>query len=276
MARPLRIEFPGAFYHVTTRGNAQAHIFRNDEERELFLELLAKVVERFAFLCHAYCLMGNHYHLLVETQRGNLSDGLRHLNGVYTQAVNRRQGTSGHLFAGRYKAILVEKEAHLLSLSRYIVLNPVRASLCASAADWRWSSYRASVGEAPAPSFLCVDELLASFGERRGQAQESYRAYVNDGREEDPFDRLRSQIYLGSEEFIARHADDNERLSEVPREQWQPLRPALADILASEGERGILAANRRYGYRLREIADHLGCHVSTVSRKVSRLGGENA
>jgi REP-associated tyrosine transposase len=152
----------------------------------------------------------------------------------------------------------------------------VRASLCASAADWRWSSYRASVGESPAPSFLCVDELLAQFGVRRGHAQASYRAYVSEGHEENPFDRLRAQIYLGSEEFIARHADDTERLAEVPREQWQPLRPVLADILTSEGEQGILVANRRYGYRLREIADHLGCHVSTVSRNLSRLEGENA
>jgi nicotinamide-nucleotide amidase len=276
MARPLRIELPGAYYHVTTRGNARGPIFLDESERELFLELLASVVERFAFICHAFCLMGNHYHLLIETQRANLADGLRQLNGVYSQTVNRRRGRSGHLFGGRYKAILVEKEPHLAALCRYIVRNPVRARLCDSPADWRWSSYGATAGERPAPSFLRVDEILAQFGRRREEAQRRYRAFVGAGDEDDPFEGLHGQIYLGSEEFAHAHADGAPPLAEVPRGQWQPVRPGLADILSAEGEQGILVANRRYGYRLREIADHLGCHLSTVSRRVSRLDVENA
>ena len=223
------------------------------------------------------CLMGNHYHLLVETPKGNLSHGMRQLNGVYTQAFNRRHGRVGHVLQGRYKAILVEKERHLLETTRYVVLNPVRARLCARPEEWPWSSYQATAGEIPAPVFLAVGDVLTLFGSRRERAQERYRAFVADGLDDNPFAGLRGQIYLGSDEFVAGHAAGGERLEEVPRAHWQPLRPALADIVAGEGERAILVANRRYGYRLREIADHLGCHLSTVSRKLARLEtGENA
>src|SRR4030042_5793823 len=129
MARPLRIEFPGAVYHVTSRGNARQTIFIDDEDRGGFLDLLSIVVERFNWICHAYCLMGNHYHLLIETPDGNLSKGMRELNGIYTQHFNRRHGRVGHVFQGRFKAILVEKDSYLLELCRYIVLNPVRAGI---------------------------------------------------------------------------------------------------------------------------------------------------
>ena len=129
MARPLRIEFPGALYHVTSRGNARQRVFRDDEDREMFLATLAWVVERFGWRCHAYCLMDNHIHLLIETPQPNLSRGMRQLNGVYTQPFNRRHRKVGHLFQGRFKAVLVEKERYLLELARYIVLNPVRAKM---------------------------------------------------------------------------------------------------------------------------------------------------
>jgi REP-associated tyrosine transposase len=126
MARPLRLEFPGAIYHLTGRGNARQKIFFADPDRELFLDTFGGVVSRYGWICHAYCLMANHYHLLVETPKANLSLGMRQLNGVYTQAFNRRHKRVGHLFQGRFKAILVEKESYLLELCRYIVLNPVR------------------------------------------------------------------------------------------------------------------------------------------------------
>jgi len=127
MARPLRIEFPGAVYHVTSRGNARQNIYNNDEDRQKFLSILTLVVERFHWICHSYCLMDNHYHLLLETPIPNLSAGMRQLNGIYTQAFNRNQRRVGHLFQGRFKAIIIEKQAHLLELSRYIVLNPIHA-----------------------------------------------------------------------------------------------------------------------------------------------------
>ena len=127
MTRPLRLEFPGALYHVTARGNARQGIYLDDQDRHLFLSVLSEVVGRFAWICHAYCLMDNHYHLLIETPQANLSLGMRQLNGVYTQRLNRRHARAGHVFQGRFKAILVERDAYLLKLARYIVLNPLRA-----------------------------------------------------------------------------------------------------------------------------------------------------
>ena len=146
MARPLRIEYEGALYHLTSRGNARERIFFTDSDREAFLGILGDVVERFGWLCHAYCLMTNHYHLLIETPNANLSRGMRHLNGVYTQWINRHNKRTGHIFQGRFRSILVEKESHLLELARYVVLNPVRAKMVRSPRDWRWSSYRATSG----------------------------------------------------------------------------------------------------------------------------------
>lgn len=129
-------------------------IFEDDEDRRVFLSTLAEVVERFHWICHAYCLMTNHYHLVVETPDANLSKGMRQLNGVYTQASNRRHGRVGHLFQGRFKGILVDKEGYLLELTRYVVLNPVRAGMVAQPGQWSWSSYRAMVGEEASPEWL--------------------------------------------------------------------------------------------------------------------------
>ena len=126
MARPLRIEYPGAVYHVTGRGNERKAIFREDQDRKAFLDTLHAVTLRYHWLCHAYCLMNNHYHLVIETPDGNLSLGMRQLNGVYTQGFNRRHKRAGHLFQGRFKAVVVQKESHLLETCRYVVLNPVR------------------------------------------------------------------------------------------------------------------------------------------------------
>jgi len=142
MARPLRLESAGALYHVTARGDRGEDIYLDDADREDFLALLGEVCDRFNWAIHAYCLMTNHYHLLVETPDGNLSRGMRQLNGVYTQASNRRRRRVGHVFQGRYKAILVQKEAYLLELSRYVVLNPVRARVVGQAGEWPWSNYR--------------------------------------------------------------------------------------------------------------------------------------
>ena len=136
MARPLRIEYDGALYHITSRGNERKAIFRDDEDRVGFLEALQKVNERFNWICHAYCLMNNHYHLVVETPDGNLSKGMRQLNGVYTQYFNRKHHRVGHIFQGRYKSILIEKESYLLEVSRYVVLNPVRAKAVKKPEDW--------------------------------------------------------------------------------------------------------------------------------------------
>ena len=181
MSRPIRIEFPNALYHVTARGDRREDIFEDDTDRQAFLGILARVVEQFNWLCYAWCLMDNHYHLLIQTPDANLSKGMRHLNGVFTQTSNRRHGRVGHLFQGRFKAILVDSDAYLLELARYVVLNPVRAGMVRKPQMWLWSSYRASLGLAPAEPFLAVDGLLAQFANRRAVARARYAKFVAEG-----------------------------------------------------------------------------------------------
>jgi putative transposase len=272
MARPLRIEYPGAVYHITSRGNARQAIFFDDADRRGFLEILARAVDRYNWLCHAYCLMDNHYHLLIETVDPTLSAGMRHLNGVYTQATNRRHVRTGHLLQGRYKAILVEKDAHLLELARYIVLNPVRARMARSSKDWPWSSYRATAGLEPPASFLTTEWVLAQFGGTRSKAQRSYRRFVSAGRGIRVWEGLRGQIYFGSDRFIAQHSPrGGEAFREIPRVQRLVSRPPIEDIFeAASEECAVVTAYREYGYRLKEIAEFLGVHYSTVSRRLKR------
>jgi REP element-mobilizing transposase RayT/plasmid stabilization system protein ParE len=270
MARPLRLEFPGALYHLTSRGDGREDVFLTAADREAFLQVLTQVVERFAWLCHAYCLMDNHYHLLVETPQANLSRGMRQLNGVYTQAFNRAHGRVGHVFQGRFKSILVEKESHLLELARYIVQNPVRARSVRRAVDWPWSSYRATAGLEAAPSFLTVDWILGQFGRNRRTAQEAYREFVAEGRGASPWDALVGQVFLGSERFVRRLQAKAGPLSEVPRRQ-RTTRPPLATIFArGPVEKGIVKAYREHSYTLKEIADYHGVHYATVSRRLRR------
>jgi len=275
MARPLRLQFAGAVYHLTSRGNARHKIFFNDADRELFLKTLAHVVSRYRWICHAYCLMANHYHLLVETPKANLSIGMRQLNGIFTQSFNRRHKRVGHLFQARFKAILVEKESHLLELCRYIVLNPVRVKSATDLAAWKWSSYRASAGLVAVPEFLSTDWLLEQFGKDRREAQKCYREFVRDGLANRPWDDLKGQIYLGSDEFIERHAVKAKELREIPRAQLKAIKPPLERIFAKNRESGIVEAYREHGYRLREIAAHLGVHYATVSRKLRKTERTN-
>jgi putative transposase len=274
MARPLRLEFPGAIYHVTARGNAQAAIFLDDDDRDRFLRKLARVVKRYEWLCHAYCLMGNHFHLVIETPRPSLAAGMQHLNGVYAQAFNQRHGLVGHVFGGRFKAVLVEREGHLLRLAAYVVCNPVRAGLCADPADWVYSSYRATAGLAPVPEYLTVDWLLSLFGTDRRAARARYRVYVSENSHR-PWEELRGEIYLGPDEFIDALAPD-EPLAEIPRPQWQPLPPSLTSLFEEHGDAALELAHRRYGYALREIADHLGVHYSTIGRRLAERESSDA
>ena len=284
MARPLRIEFPGAVYHVTSRGNARQAIFIDDEDRGRFLDVLSIVVEMFKWLCHAYCLMENHYHLLIETPNGNLSKGMRELNGVYTQWFNQRYRRVGHLFQGRYKAIIVEKDNHLLSLCRYVVLNPARAGLIKKPEQWRWSSYGATIGVAKRPSFLTVDWVLSQLGGRKRVAMERYRRFVMEGIDkESPWETLKGQIFWGTEEFIKNLSgflEEKEKIKEVPRVQRYVARPPLRGLFKlkrgkerTAEDRTIYDAYVRYGYTMREIAEHLGFHYATISRAIKRVEG---
>lgn len=232
---------------------------------------LAHVISRYRWLCHAYCLMENHYHLLIETPRANLSLGMRQLNGIYTQSFNRRHDRAGHLFQGRFKSILVEKESYLLELCRYIVLNPVRVKRTVGARAWKWSSYRATAGLSAAPELLTTDWLLGQFGGSRAAAQQRYREFVKEGLENRPWENLKGQIYLGSDKFIESHAPKTGRIKEVPRAQLQAVRPTLERLLGRSSKRGIVRAYREHGYRLSEIAAHLGVHYATVSRRLKQL-----
>mgnify|MGYP000468063423 FL=1 len=203
MARPLRIEFSGALYHVTSRGDGREDIFIDDSDRQIFLAVLQQVYERFNWQCYSYCLMSNHYHLLINTPEGNLSQGMRQLNGVYTQRFNRSHNRVGHVFQGRYKAILVQKDSYLLELSRYIVLNPVRAGMVRFAKDWPWSSYRSTAGISTCPPWLHADWLLAAFAKRKNKAVEQYCVFVAEGKNQpSPWKQLKNQIYLGDDDFV--------------------------------------------------------------------------
>ena len=281
MARPLRIEYPGALYHVTTRGNAGSRIFRIDKDREYFLDLLGFIIERFHWLCHAWCLMDNHYHLVLETPEGNLSRGMRQLNGIYTQKYNWRYTKTGHVFQGRYKAILVDKESYLLELCRYVVLNPVRANIVRRPQDWKWSSYRSTAERAKSPQWLTADWILAQFSKSRRRAQRLYHQFVMEGiTKATPWKDLKGQIFLGDKGFIEeckRILDGSADLEEIPRLQRYAERPVLAELLGEEIQgnkakrnRIIYQAHVTYGYTLKEIADHLRVHYTTVSKVMNK------
>ena len=258
------------------RGNARRRIFKNDGDRETLLDLAGSVVKKYNWLCHAYCLMDNHYHLLIETPDGNLSRGMRQLNGVYTQTYNRRHRKVGHVFQGRFKAILVEKESYLLELCRYVVLNPVRAKAVERPEDWKWSSYGATVGTSKAPAGLSTDWILGQFDGTRGQARRKYKEFVMAGLGKDnPWRNLKGQILIGREDFVERFRElltEKESIKEIPRQQRYVNRPELSVIFGEKDGRHrkklMCEAHVNYGYTLKAIADYLGIHYTTVSKAV--------
>ncbi len=275
MSRPLRIEYPDAVYHVTSRGNARSDIFHSASDRETFLKILSGVVQRFNWLCHAYCLMDNHYHLLIETPDGNLSKGMRHLNGVYTQKYNWLHQKTGHVFQGRYKAILVEKDSYLLELCRYVVLNPVRAGMTEKPEQWIWSSYRFTVGMKKPPEYLTIDWILGLFHSNKSEAQKHYRRFVRSGIGlKSIWEELHGQILLGKEAFIDSHSNllhDTQPVKEIPRIQRYLNRPKLSNLFSkamdkTDRNKQIHRAHIQHGYTLKEIADHLGIHYTTASK----------
>ena len=277
MPRPLRLELAGGLYHVTSRGDRREAIYRDDQDRETWLALLGEVCEQFNWRCHAYCEMTNHYHFVVETPETNLSKGMRQLNGVYTQQVNRRHRLVGHLFQGRFRAILVERDSYLLELVRYVVLNPVRAGMVGAAEDWPWSSYRSFIGRVAAPAWLKIDWVLGQFGHGRTQAREGFAAFVAAGvGVPSLWEGLRHQVFLGSEQFAQRHHGATmapEQLREVPRAQRRALsQPLVFFAQAYPQRREAMARAFRSGvYTMQQVAHYFGVHYSTVSRAVRWL-----
>jgi putative transposase len=236
MSRPLRLDHAGAVWHVTCRGNEKQAIFRDDEDRRALLRLFGRVVRVLRWRIHAYVLMGNHYHLLLETPEPNLSRGMHQINGIYTQRFNRRHQRVGHLFQGRFHSILIEKDAHLLEVVRYVVLNPVRAGLSKHAHDWPWSNYRATAGLERPAEWLEIAWTLAQFG-GGALAGDRYQQFVEAGvaNPRKPWVNLRKQFIVGGANFrreIQKRIDDSGAGRGSPWPQSHCVRPDLDTIVA--------------------------------------------
>lgn len=273
MSRPLRLEFVGALYHVTSRGDRQQVIYCDDTDRLVWLEILARVCSRFNFTIHGFCQMTNHYHMLVETADANLSSGMRQLNANYSQYFNRRHGLVGHLFQGRYKAILVQKESHLREVARYVVLNPVRAGMVASPADWRWSSYYLMVQPELTPDWLDSEWILAQFADNRQDAIQAYQRFVEAGvGASNPVKNARHQLLLGDDEFVAKYHSVIGSLVEVTRVQRRALALSLAEYQANYADRDVAMTQAYWStaYTMAQIAEHFGVSYRTVSRVIQR------
>ncbi len=283
------MEFAGAVYHVTSRGDRREPIYRDDQDRLAHLDVLAQAVERFSAAVLAYCLMGNHYHLVLHTRAANLSRLMRHLNGVYTQRFNRRHGLAGHVFQGRFKAILVDRDAYLLSLCRYVERNPVAAGLVHAPQAWDWSSCRAHLGLVPSPGWLDTHGLHSQLLGRslRGTAdrrlaiaiyEEMLRSVANAGLWTTG---LRQQVFLGDEGFVARMTAQlpttTRRTVDVPRRQRAvPLNLQQLMRQGASREQALHTAYREGGLTMTQLARELGLSVSRVSRLIAAQELEQA
>lgn len=282
MARPLRIEFPGAIYHVTSGGDRRESIFDDDEDRQSFLTIVGRAMVRFDAVVLAYCLMDNHYHLVVHTRRANLSRLMQQVNGVYTQAYNLRHSKVGHLFQGRFKGILVDENAYLLEVCRYVDLNPLRARMVRDPANWPWCSYGAHIGRAAVPEWLDTPTVhgyllgrdAVTAGDRR-TAGRRYVALVAAGKGVKLWDdALAQQIFLGGAEFVQRMQAlvnrDTAAAKDIPRNQRRAPPKSIQDYLDNNKNRdmGIIAAVREGQHSMTDIAAALNLSVSRVSRIV--------
>ncbi len=290
MARPLRIEYPGAFYHVTARGNEQKDIFKSQRDREKFLSYLEAATQRYDAVIHAYCLMNNHYHLIVETPHGNLSQIMKHINSSYTTYFNVKRKRAGHLLQGRYKAILVDADEYATELSRYIHLNPVRVGMVEKPEEYRWSSCRYYMGGSVAPDWLRTDFILGYFGNKKDAAQKKYRQFVHDLIGQDYSSPLLVTIastILGREEFVNeiqdRHLSDRKYDREQPalrkfsskpspEEIVKAARKAIPDDNRLATKAAIYLCHRFSGTKLREIGSLFQLTESGVTQASKRFG----
>jgi putative transposase len=275
VARPLRLIVADGVYHATARGIARDSIFADDRDRRAFLRVLERTISRFDWRCLSYCLMPNHFHLLLRTPRPTLSRGMAQLKSGYAQAYNRRHERIGPLFAGRYGARLVQRDAHLLEVFRYIALNPVTAGLCASPSSWPWSAHAALARERSAPRWLAANEARAFFDDSVfPEAAEGYRAFVSESSEAD---RSPDGVVFGDDEFRRRHLPDVRPGSEFAERDWGDGRPDLDHLLRDGGSgESIALAYCKHGYTMASIAAALGCHVCTVSRRLRAYESRHA
>jgi putative transposase len=246
MARPLRIDIPGALHHVTSRGNERRPIFRSNRDREAFLQLLADAVKRFRWSVTAWVLMTNHFHLVIQTPEANLSRGMQWLSGTYADWFNRRHERSGHLFQGRFKSFIIETGTYSAEVLRYVVLNPVRAKIVARPEEYRWSSYRATAGLDSAPAWLDLAAVYDHFDSDRAAAQARYADYVlaRVDSQERLWDQAINGIYLGGEEWakeMRRVVESRPRSTDHPVKQRSVGRPTVQKVVAAVAEAGAQA-----------------------------------
>ena len=284
MTRPLRIEYPGAYYHVTSRGNERKNIFKDKKDREQFLSYLQSAYLRYKAVIHVYCLMNNHYHLLIETPAGNLSQIMRHINGAYTIYYNIKHRRSGHLFQGRYKAILVDADAYAAELTRYIHLNPIRAGIIENPEKYKWSSYACYIGKKKKPKWLMVEFVLDYFKGNGQDPQKSYRDFVLArmiGKYESPLKKTVASTILGSDNFIEhiheRYLNSKEKNRDLPALGKLVSTPDINKIYieikslikddSSLLKNYVLYLCRNYsGKTLKEIGDYFGISEAAVSQ----------
>jgi putative transposase len=288
MARALRIQYPGACYHVTSRGNERKDIYKSQRDREKFLFYLESATERYGPCIYGYCLMTNHYHLLLETPEGNLSQIMRHINGAYTTYYNVKRKRSGHLFQGRYNAVLLEVDAHAKELSRYIHLNPVRAGLVEKPEDYLWSSYRAFLDKADSPQWLDRDFVLGYFGNNERSACQAYRTFVVESLGKNYESPLKNAVgnILGDSEFIekitAKHLPEKEVDRNVPAIRTLKTRPRAEEIICKvetalpDNEKrarqvSIYLCHRYSGLTLRKLGEHFKVGESAISEASRRF-----
>ncbi len=291
MARPLRIEYPGAFYHVTSRGNEQKDVFKSMRDRQKFLEYLESATTRYGAILHAYCLMSNHYHLLLETPGGNLSQIMRHINGAYTTYFNVKRKRAGHLFQGRYKAILVEADEYLAELSRYIHLNPVRVRIVERPEQYQWSSYQSYAGLSKPQAWLRTGFILGCFAKRTEDAHKKYRTFVEDrlGKEyESPLTKAIGISILGSIAFVEEisaaylHGKEDGNIPALrqfaslptPEEIMKQAQGAFGDDEKMARRAAIHLCHKYSGMRLREIGERFNMRDTAISEASRRFARE--
>jgi REP element-mobilizing transposase RayT len=289
MARPLRIQLPGAFHHITSRGNERSPVFLSQRDREKFLSYLESASERYKAVIHVYCLMDNHYHLLLETPAGNLSQIMHHINGAYTTFFNTKRSRSGHLFQGRYKAILIEVDEYAKELSRYIHLNPVRAGMVGKPEEYEWSSYRHYTVERNAPEWLERNFILGYFSKKLLRAMKLYCEFVDssiDHEYKNPLADISNSVILGSKEFIAEIKDrflgDQKSDRDLPAlrnlstsKSFDDIEEAVDSAFPSDKKLArqvkLYFCHRYSGRKLKEIGSRFGIGLSGVTRASNRI-----
>jgi REP element-mobilizing transposase RayT len=274
MTRPLRLHAPGVPHHVCSRGNGGQEIFINRSDYQQFLELLPSSLRRFSIECFGYCLMPNHYHLTLQPGPHPISRMMQQLNSAYAGYFNRKHQRVGHVMQGRFQGLIVEADDYLLRLLRYVMRNPVEARRAVGPSGWRWSSYRATAGLAPVPSFLTLEPVWAMFdGSDRRRAQKGFVDFVSVPEDTAP---LLSALFFGSttlRQTLSRELDATREIRDFTYRERYADRPPL-DALITDGQdeprrtRAMQEAFSRHAYTLREIADMVGCHPSTVWRKL--------